>query len=247
MLEVTDARCRVRHGDVQKDIFAGLSLTLYAGQIVDLVGPSGSGKSTLMECMAQLNADADATMTLDGRSSDGFTPEQWRTQVAYVPQRPVLMGGTVAEAIRYPFTLRVRRDSSVRVPDDDTLRRALDDIGLDDVELDRSPQDLSVGQQARVCLLRTLLTGPKVLLADEVDAGLDPDNAMRAAHLLRRAADEGMAVCRVRHREPDGMATRTLELADGVLTDVTGRTTAGVARTVVAENDADTTDTEAQA
>lgn len=220
VLQVADAMCRVRHGDEWKTIFQGLSLTLYAGQIVDLVGPSGSGKSTLMECMAQLNADADARMTLDGRSADGFTPEQWRTQVAYVPQRPVLMGETVAEAIRYPFTLKVRRDSSVVIPDDGTLRRALDEIGLRDVELDRSPQDLSVGQQARVCLLRTLLTGPKVLLADEVDAGLDPDNAMRAAHLLAKAAEQGVAVCRVRHRDPDGMAARIIELADGVLTEV---------------------------
>ncbi|TPF95347.1 hypothetical protein EP30_10890 [Bifidobacterium sp. UTCIF-39] len=220
VLQVDDAMCRVRHGDEWKTLFQGLSLTLYAGQIVDLVGPSGSGKSTLLECMAQLNADSDARMALDGRSADGFTPEQWRTQVAYVPQRPVLMGATVAEAIRYPFTLKVRRDSAAVIPDDDTLRRALDEIGLRDVELDRSPQDLSVGQQARVCLLRTLLTGPKVLLADEVDAGLDPDNAIRAAHLLAKASERGMAVCRVRHRDPDGMAARILELADGVLTEV---------------------------
>ena len=61
-------------------------------------------------------------------------------------------------------------------------------MGCADIDLNRPPHDLSGGQAARVSLARTLLTRPKVLLADEVDAGLDDDNAEKVARILAKAA-----------------------------------------------------------
>ena len=57
-----------------------------------------------------------------------------------------------------------------------------------------------------------------VLLADEVDAGLDDDNAEKVARILAKAAADGMAIVRIRHRPPDGRATRVIRLANGTLT-----------------------------
>ena len=209
-----------------RTLFADLAFTLDAGDIVDLIGPSGTGKSTLLTAVARLNPHATATLTLDGRPSDDMSPELWRRQVAYLPQRPTLTGATVREAILMPFTLRVHRKaedgSSLDEcrPDEGTLRRTLDTVGCADIELDRPSQDLSVGQQARVCLLRTLLTEPKVMLADEVDAGLDEENADKVGGMLAYAAGhKGMAIVRVRHRAADGRANRTLVLRDGALTE----------------------------
>lgn len=91
-------------------------------------------------------------------------------------------------------------------------------MGCADIDLNRPPHDLSGGQAARVSLARTLLTRPKVLLADEVDAGLDDDNADKVARILAKAAADGMAIVRIRHRPPDGHATRVTRLADGTLT-----------------------------
>ena len=70
-------------------------------------------------------------------------------------------------------------------------------------------------------LLRDVLkvTDPKVLLADEVDAGLDDDNAAKVATIMADAATRGMAIIRIRHRPPDGRATRTLTLDKGRLTE----------------------------
>ncbi|RSX54032.1 ABC transporter ATP-binding protein [Bifidobacterium goeldii] len=212
-----------------RTLFADLSFTLERGDIVDLVGPSGSGKSTLLTTLAQLNPHASAELYLEGQPSTSMSPEWWRRQVAYLPQRPTLTGETVREAILMPFTLRVHRfgDDGTALtetrPDESMLRRTLDTVGCSDIELERSPQDLSVGQQARVCLLRTLLTVPQVMLADEVDAGLDEDNADKVGDMLSYAAREkGMAIIRVRHREADGRANRTMRLAAGVLTQVEG-------------------------
>jgi putative ABC transport system ATP-binding protein len=228
----TDVHASHNHNDEANadgctTIFHDLAFELHAGQIVDFVGPSGSGKSTLLTAIARLNPYATADMTLDGADAASMTPERWRRLVAYVPQRPTLIGDTVREAIMMPYRLRVHQradDSSLPEesrPSEETLRRTLDEVGCGDIELDRPPQELSVGQQARVCLLRTLLTGPKVLLADEVDAGLDDENADKVGRMLAHAAGRNMAIMRVRHRAADGRADRTLRLRDGVLSEVT--------------------------
>ena len=77
----------------RRTIFSGLSFAIEPGEIVDLVGPSGAGKSSLLTAFARLNPRASGDLRLDGRSADDFTPQQWRAQVAYLPQKPVLLGG----------------------------------------------------------------------------------------------------------------------------------------------------------
>ncbi|NMM94406.1 ABC transporter ATP-binding protein [Bifidobacterium sp. DSM 109957] len=142
-------------------------------------------------------------------------------------------------SVRLPWTLSVRRESSSlgknrigylwsrlstaadNALPDGAIRELLDAVGCADIELSRPVHDLSGGQAARVSLVRTLLTRPKVLLADEVDAGLDDDNANLVADVLAEAAEHGMAVMRIRHRSPDGRAKRILRLAGGVLSDIT--------------------------
>ncbi|MFR0557486.1 ATP-binding cassette domain-containing protein [Pseudoscardovia radai] len=242
VLTVRDARCRLaadtaastgatKNTDAAKNtdgadgaasgngrlVFDGIGLDIQAGRIVDLVGPSGSGKSSLLTCMAQLNPRATATLTLHGRPASDFTMQQWRHHVAYLPQKSTLFGQTVAEAIRFPFTLGVAKQ--LPSPDDAAIRSALNAVGLADIELTRDPHDLSGGQSARVSMLRSILTKPDVLLADEVDAGLDDDTArLVAVYMARTAHDTGMAIVRVRHRPPDGMADCIATLADGRLT-----------------------------
>lgn len=232
-----------------RTIFEDLSFDVDRGQIVDLVGPSGSGKSSLLTAFALLNPHADGTFTLDGADSSSFSLQQWRRNVAYLPQKPMLMGDSVADTIRLPWTLAVRRADEASAPDDHAatgkktsarrgrfsrlfrseqsqaklalpdqlIRNTLDAMGCEDIDLARSPHDLSGGQAARVSLARTLLTRPAVLLADEVDAGLDDDNADKVASIMASAAARGMAIVRIRHRPPDGRATRIVTLSSGRL------------------------------
>lgn len=232
-----------------RTIFEDLSFDVDRGQIVDLVGPSGSGKSSLLTAFALLNPHADGTFTLDGADSSSFSLQQWRRNVAYLPQKPMLMGDSVADTIRLPWTLAVRRADETSAPDnhaatgkktsarrgrfsrlfrseqsqaklalpDQLIRNTLDAMGCEDIDLARAPHDLSGGQAARVSLARTLLTRPAVLLADEVDAGLDDDNADKVASIMASAAARGMAIVRIRHRPPDGRATRIVTLSSGRL------------------------------
>ena len=203
--------------DDERTVFDNLSFGMERGDIIDLVGPSGSGKSSLLTACARLNPHAHGTFVLDGVGSDEFSAQQWRRDVSYLPQKPILTGKDVAEAIRLPWTLAIRgkEGKAARLLPDERIRTTLDAMGCEDIDLTRAPHDLSGGQAARVALARTLLTDPKVLLADEVDAGLDDDNASKVAAIM---AD---AIIRIRHRPPDGRATRTLMLDAGRLTDLT--------------------------
>lgn len=198
-------------------IFRGIDLDVRPGEILDLVGPSGSGKSSLLTCIARLNPRADARLTLEGTDADDMSVEQWRTRVAYLPQKSLLPGDTVRQAILLPYSFASMRGA--HAPDDERIRTALDAVGLADVELTRDPHDLSGGQAARVSMIRSILTFPKVLLADEVDAGLDDDNArLVGAYMADFAHRTGMALIRVRHRAPDGLADATATLAGGIIT-----------------------------
>ena len=165
--------------DDERTVFDNLSFGMERGDIIDLVGPSGSGKSSLLTACARLNPHAHGTFVLDGVGSDEFSAQQWRRDVSYLPQKPILTGKDVAEAIRLPWTLAIRgkEGKAARLLPDERIRTTLDAMGCEDIDLTRTPHDLSGGQAARVALARTLLTDPKVLLADEVDAGLDDDNA----------------------------------------------------------------------
>ncbi|MBT1171058.1 ATP-binding cassette domain-containing protein [Bifidobacterium sp. SO4] len=271
--------CIVPAQGERRTIFENLEFAIAPGKIVDLVGPSGSGKSSLLTAFARLNPHATGSFTLDGHDSGEFTPQQWRHEVAYLPQKPILPGETVADAIRLPFTLVIRAgDSGIgnasaaveagvasdgtaphaapvnttgatssphrignvglgrrfvalfrnndqqarRLLTDQKIRMTLDAMGCEDIDLARPPHDLSGGQAARVSLARTLLTEPKVLLADEVDAGLDDENAEKVADIMATAAAGGMAIIRIRHRPPDGRASRIVTLANGTLTEKTG-------------------------
>ncbi len=103
-------------------------------------------------------------------------------------------------------------------PDDSILRAMLDRVVLD-AALDRDAARLSVGQQARVALVRTLLTHPRVLLLDEPDAALDELSAAAVSDLTREFAEKGGAVVRVRHHRSDDIAHRRLRLAGGTLSE----------------------------
>ncbi|MBW3091008.1 ABC transporter ATP-binding protein [Bifidobacterium miconisargentati] len=273
--------CIVPTQGERRTIFKNLEFAIAPGEIVDLVGPSGSGKSSLLTAFARLNPHATGSFTLDGHDSDEFTPQQWRHEVAYLPQKPILPGETVADAIRLPFTLVIRAGADSignasdavkadvtadvstphaapvnttgapssphrigkvglgrrfvalfrnndqqarRLLTDQKIRMTLDAMGCEDIDLARPPHDLSGGQAARVSLARTLLTEPKVLLADEVDAGLDDENAEKVADIMATAAAGGMAIIRIRHRPPDGRASRIVTLANGTLTEKTTKT-----------------------
>ncbi len=218
MLRALDLIASLPGDDGPVRVLSGVSLHVDAGEVLDIVGPSGSGKSTLLRALARLMPGATGRLELDGADAASVSPQVWRTRVTLVPQKPAIANGCLRDNLLMPWLLKVRRAEDA--PSDAALEAALDEVGLSGLSLDRDAARLSVGQQGRLALLRVTLAAPRVLLLDEADAALDADSVAAVTELTRRFAERGGAAVRVRHRESDGLARRTLRMADGALTEV---------------------------
>lgn len=189
-----------------------VSLALRPGEIVGVVGRSGSGKSTLARLVAGLEPPDTGTVLLAGRPTTrrrlrpGYVMPVFQDPVASLDRRWPLWR-TLAEPVR------ARGDTLGR----DAAARALADVGLD-VDLDRRPGSLSVGQAQRVALARALLAEPALLVADEPTASLDVATTAAVTDLLRHLADLGTALLVVSHDR-----ARLAGYADRVLTMDAGR------------------------
>lgn len=200
-------------------VLDGIAVKVAPGEIVDVAGTSGAGKSTLLRALTRLLPIAQGELFLDGRPAEDIPPPEWRAAVALLPQKPAMIAGDVRRNLLLPWTLKVRAQHSA--PGEEALRAGLDGLGLDAISLERDVARLSVGQQARVALLRVMLTEPAVLLLDEPDAALDTASALAVMAGVRTFAGKGGSVVRVRHRETDGLASRRLTLSQGGLTEET--------------------------
>jgi putative ABC transport system ATP-binding protein len=231
VLEARDLTATLQGDAGEVRVLNGVEFTLLPGEIVDIVGPSGSGKSTFLRALTRLLPGATGSLSLDGAPAEHLSPQLWRTRVTLLPQKPVMVAGTVRDNLLLGWRLRLRRQDAPVT--DALLAEQLSALGVD-VALDRDASRLSVGQAARVAFLRTLVTGPRVLLLDEPDAALDDASADALATLTARFASgsepgafapEGAeatarAVVRVRHHRPDSIATRRMHLEAGGLTPV---------------------------
>jgi ABC-type iron transport system FetAB ATPase subunit len=197
-----------------REVLRGASLDLRAGEAVWIQGPSGSGKSTLLRALARL-VPCSGDLALAGRPAARIRAREWRARVALLPSPPVALAETLAEDLLAPWQLRARRGGSA--PDPETLARELEALGLGGLALDRPTRELSLGQLARVAFLRTVLSGPRVLLLDEPAANLDPASAELLAARAFRHAEAGGAVLAAGHTTPWEGVHRLLRLANGGL------------------------------
>jgi putative ABC transport system ATP-binding protein len=169
----------------ERTVLDSLSAGLPAG-VTAVVGPSGSGKSTLLRLLNRL-ADPDAgEIDFRGRPITAYEPRALRREVSLVPQLPALLPGTVESNLRYAAGLAGRELDAGRC-----LRLA----GLDPEFAGRDVAKLSVGEQQRVMLARSLAQQPAVLLLDEPTSALDHgarDAVEAALSELRRELDISM-------------------------------------------------------
>jgi putative ABC transport system ATP-binding protein len=179
---------------------AGATLRLRAGEIVAVMGPSGSGKSTLLHCMAGiLRPDGGKVVYRDAELSampDSARSALRRTEFGFVFQFGQLVPElTCLENVALPLRLSGVRRRAAQA----RAREWLDRLEVTDVAGKR-PGEVSGGQGQRVAVARGLVTGPRVVFADEPTGALDSLNGERVMRLLTRAAKEtGTAVVLVTH------------------------------------------------
>ena len=176
-------------------VLSDLTFGLPERKRLAVMGPSGSGKSTLLRLFNQLLSPTHGNILYRGQSVDAYQPQELRRAVAYAPQKPYLFGKTVAADLDYPLQLNQEK---ARPGEIEELLAAL---ALPTEILQKTPQQLSGGEQQRIALIRTLLARPKVLLLDEPTSALDETNTLRVEALLAAKAEaEDLAWIWVTHQ-----------------------------------------------
>ena len=160
-----------------ESLVADVSIEVRAEEVFVVFGPSGSGKSSLLRLLNRLDEPTGGTVYLDGTDYRTIDPRTLRRRVGWVPQRPTLIEGTVAENVAWGPTLR---DEPV---DEERLHELLDRLGLSGFA-DRDADRLSGGEAQRVAIARTLFNDPDVVLLDEPASSLDAAAADRVESLL---------------------------------------------------------------
>jgi branched-chain amino acid transport system ATP-binding protein len=192
---VLDAR------DVRKT-FAGLvaldgvTMSVERGEIVGLIGPNGAGKTTLFNCISGTFPPTEGSVTLDGEDVTGRAAhEMARRGLARTFQitRP-LEELTVVENAMVGAHIHTRRRAEAR----EIAMEQLAFVGLED-RAGELAGDLTIGAQKRLELARAVATRPKVLLLDEIMAGLTPSESEELLGLFRQLRERGTSLLVIEH------------------------------------------------
>lgn len=159
-----------------KPIVTGLNLKITPGETIAIVGPSGAGKSTLLNLILRFFEAESGRVIFDGKSATDIHLDDLRSQIAYVPQKPILLPGTIEEniALGRPGASREEIVKAARAACAHEFIQQLP--GGYSTSVGEGAQGLSVGEGQRICLARAFLKDAPILLLDEPTSALDSEN-----------------------------------------------------------------------
>ncbi|MDR3578027.1 MAG: phosphate ABC transporter ATP-binding protein [Anaerolineaceae bacterium] len=163
-------------------VLKGIDLNVHPGKVTALIGPSGCGKTTLLRCINRMseltkNCSVKGQILLDGEDIFQMDPMLLRRKVGMVFQKPNPFPMSVRENILFGIKAAKLKVDQPAVIESSLTKAAIWDELKD--RLDDNAFGLSVGQQQRVCIARSLAISPKFILMDEPAASLDPSSAAK--------------------------------------------------------------------
>jgi polar amino acid transport system ATP-binding protein len=197
----------------------GVSLDVYPGEVVLIIGPSGSGKSTLLRCINRLETFQAGTVIVDDIPlTTAENINAIRTEVGMVfqsfnlfPHLSVLENVTIAQKV-------VRKRSKAEAIE--IAQALLAKVGIPEKASDY-PGQLSGGQQQRVAIARALAMNPKIMLFDEPTSALDPEMIQEVLDVMLQLAKEGMTMVVVSHEMgfAQAAADRAVLMDEGLIVE----------------------------
>jgi putative ABC transport system ATP-binding protein len=195
-------------------VLKGITLDLFSGEFIAIMGPSGSGKSTYMNILGCLDRPTSGSYVLDSQDvsklSDDALAEVRCHKFGFVFQSFHLLARRSArEQVELPMLYAGRRGRRERA------EWALERVGLKD-RMHHKPNELSGGQQQRVAIARALVNEPMVLMADEPTGALDTRTSVEIMGIFQDLNAEGKTVIMVTHEQDIAEhATRIIRFRDG--------------------------------
>ena len=220
MVELIDVT-RSFAGPQEVQALKGVNLRVERGDYLSIVGPSGSGKSTMLNILGLLDRPSVGEYHLGGSRTSSLSEDDRAavraSTVGFVfqsfhllPHRSVL--DNVMLPMLYSGIPRAKREQRAR--------EALDRVRLGH-RVDFLPGTLSGGERQRVAVARAVVSGPRLLLADEPTGNLDTTTSDEVMHLFEELHAEGLTLIVITHdREVAERASRTIRIADGRLSEV---------------------------
>ncbi|RZK78948.1 MAG: ABC transporter ATP-binding protein [Pedobacter sp.] len=195
-----------------------VSLDIFKGEFVALMGPSGSGKSTLMNILGCLDTPSKGDYVLNGinvsQMSDDELAEVRNKEIGFVFQTfNLLPRSTSLDNVALPLIY-----AGVNKKDRDARsQKALENVGLGN-RVTHKPNELSGGQRQRVAVARALINNPSIILADEPTGNLDTKTSIEIMGLLEEIHSKGNTIILVTHEEDIAQhAHRIVRMRDGLI------------------------------
>jgi putative ABC transport system ATP-binding protein len=185
-------------GEIEVPALRGVSLRVYEGEFISIMGPSGSGKSTMLQILGALDQPTSGAYYLDGvnvaKLRDTELASVRNKKIGFVFQSFNLLNRTTAQRqVELPLIYTGSRDRTKRA------RAALAAVGLED-RLNHHPSELSGGQQQRVAIARAIVNDPAIVLADEPTGNLDSRSGTEVLKIFQKMnREDGITTIFVTH------------------------------------------------
>ena len=189
-----------------------LDFTVRRGEVIGIAGPSGAGKSTLLASLLGLVSQYTGSLKLFGHEVRELDKAELARRVAYVPQAPFVLRGTLRDNLRYGSQQPLSEEALLRALEQARRLELFHRLpgGLDAV-LAEQGRDLSGGERQRLMLARLFLSEGSLLILDEATSALDSENELLVQQALAERTSRSAATFLVAHR------LSTLSIADRIL------------------------------
>ena len=214
-----------------------ININIAKGEFVAVMGPSGCGKSTLLNVVGMIDSPTSGEYFFDGnevgsRSENDLVAIR-KENIGFIFQNFNLIDDlSVAENVDLPLLYLgiAKKERHARV------QEALELVGLE-ARSRHKPQELSGGQQQRVAVARSVVSQPKLILADEPTGNLDTKNGDEVMAMLDRLKAKGVTILMVTHSPEHGQrADRIIEMLDGEVVSGDSGATLSVVADISSEN-----------
>lgn len=220
LLEVSGVKkiYKTRFGGQSVEALKNVNFTVEKGEFVAIMGESGSGKTTLLNILAALDKATSGTVILDGMDVGKIKESQMakfrRDNMGYVFQDFNLLDTfSLEDNIYLPLVLAGKKHAEMK----SRLDEIAEPLGITNL-LKKYPYEVSGGQKQRAAVARALITGPRIILADEPTGALDSKSSDELLDLFTKVNQMGQTVLMVTHStKAASHASRVMFIKDGVI------------------------------